>query len=338
LFNKLGDSHSMRFPAIFSSLRRPNFRTKIVNDTLEVFRIVDQDQAKNEGINLGDRIVSIQGKSVKQYLAETVSPMFPAQGFYYYNMIEDYFALSSTSDSLGIGILSKDKIIPATIQLNIESKPNNSTKLEKEKDTRSFYFLQPDIGYINLLDISKKDLAKAFDEMKNAKGIVIDLRNYPKFISDQDVAKFLYPERKTFLKPLFPLSKMPSIGDYEVKSTISKIIDPFKAGKENKDFYKGKIVLLVNRRTISKAEFIGMAIQQSPNCSTIGGRTAGAVMNVISYVFPDGVETIFTGACAFYPDGTVVQKNGLKIDEYVGESFFLEDDSFVNAALNRLRL
>ncbi len=338
LFNKLGDSHSIRFPAIFESLKFPNFRTKIVNDTLEVVRIVNQEQATNEKINLGDKIVSIQSKSVKEYLAETIAPLFPAQGSYYHNMVEDYFALSSTSDSLVIGVISKDKMIETVIRLSKESKPDNPSKLEKSVDTRPFYFLQPDIGYINLLEISKKDLAKAFEDMKTTKGIVIDLRNYPKFISDQDLARFLYPERKTFLEPLFPLPKTPSVGHYETKSMVSKIIDPFKAGKVNKDFYKGKIILFVNRRTISKAEFIGMAIQQAPNCITIGKRTAGAVMNVVSYVFPDGIETIFTGSCAFYPDGMAVQKNGLKIDEYVGDNYFMEDDSYIKAALNRLRL
>jgi len=72
--------------------------------------------------------------------------------------------------------------------------------------------------------------------------------------------------------------------------------------------------LLVDSKTQSKAEYIGMAIQSAPNCITIGEQTAGSVMNVVEFTMSDFTKIYFTGFGAFYPDGTEVQRKGLKID------------------------
>ena len=68
------------------------------------------------------------------------------------------------------------------------------------------------------------------------------------------------------------------------------------------------------------AEYYGMAIQQSPNCITIGEQTMGSVMNITSAMLPDKQEFYFTGTGAFYPNGECVQRKGLHIDYYIKES------------------
>ncbi|WGH77124.1 S41 family peptidase [Tenacibaculum tangerinum] len=91
-------------------------------------------------------------------------------------------------------------------------------------------------------------------------------------------------------------------------------------GKKNSNYFKGKIILLVNRQTGSMAEYFGMAIQQAPNCITIGEQTMGAVMNITSAILPDKQEFYFTGAGAFYPNGERVQRKGLHIDYFIKEN------------------
>jgi C-terminal processing protease CtpA/Prc len=112
---------------------------------------------------------------------------------------------------------------------------------------------------------------------------------------------------------------------------ISYILDPFESGSKNLKYYNKRIVLLVNGSTQSRMEFIGMAIQASPNCLTIGESTAGSVMNIATFIMPDGTQTNFTSLGAFYPDGTEVQKKGLKIDYFVNEttSNFTQDQYII---------
>ena len=71
---------------------------------------------------------------------------------------------------------------------------------------------------------------------------------------------------------------------------------------------------------MSMAEYFGMAIQQSPNCTTIGEQTAGAVMNITSAILPDNQEFYFTSMGAFYPNGEEAQRKGLYIDYHIKES------------------
>ncbi|MBL4668496.1 MAG: hypothetical protein JKY30_04465, partial [Flavobacteriales bacterium] len=193
------------------------------------------------------------------------------------------------------------------------------------------------IGYINLGSISKKELKTAFKKFTKTKGIIIDLRNYPKNISNSDIAKYLYPKRKKFIKVLFPIKGRPSHAKFE-KATLSFIKDPFTSGSKNSNYYKGKIVLLVNYFTQSKAEFIGMTIQASPNCVTVGEQTAGSVMNITTYNLPDGTAINFTCLGAFYPNGEGTQKKGLKIDHLINETTtnFL-DDPYMTYSIELIR-
>ena len=194
-------------------------------------------------------------------------------------------------------------------------------RIEKERQ-----LIDDNIGYINLKTISKEDIKKAFDEFSDTNGIIIDLRNYPKNISGNDIVKYTYPERKEFIKVLSPLGNSPSLASFG-KPSISVIIDPFKSGSKNSKYYNKKIILLVDQTTQSKAEYIGMAIQASPICITVGENTAGSVMNITIFKLPDGTEFRFTALGGFYPDGTGVQRKGLKIDHYVKEttSNFIHD-------------
>ena len=115
------------------------------------------------------------------------------------------------------------------------------------------------------------------------------------------------------------------------EAPLNFIKDPFMSGSRNSDYYKGEIILLVNHTTQSKAEYIGMAIQASPNCTTIGESTAGSVMNIATFTMPDQTNVNFTSLGAFYPDGTGAQRNGLKIDYQVHESTsdFIKDQYIV---------
>lgn len=112
----------------------------------------------------------------------------------------------------------------------------------------------------------------------------------------------------------------PAYGEYNFESPLKFIKDPFAAGKKNSKYYKGKIVLLVDRKTASKAEHMAMIIQQSPNCITVGEQTFGAVMNRNEVILMDKTTIDFTGMGAFYPNNLGVQIYGVKIDYEVKES------------------
>ena len=76
----------------------------------------------------------------------------------------------------------------------------------------------------------------------------------------------------------------------------------------------------MDRSTMSKAEWLAMAIQGAPNVTTIGEQTAGAPLNIWTYTLADGQTASFTGLGGFYPDGRGVQREGVALDHVITES------------------
>jgi C-terminal processing protease CtpA/Prc len=211
--------------------------------------------------------------------------------------------------------------------------------LEKKQQavTEHWKLLEAGIGYINLKSINKKELQKAFENLKDTHGIIIDLRNYPKYLQFYDVPKHILPKRTQFIKVLGPV--LPSYAAYDIKAPMRFLLNPFKVGRKNSNHYQGKIVLLVDASTGSNAEFIAMTIQSAPNCITMGSKTFGAVLNRNEVILTDNTTLDFTGMGAFYPDTDMeAQRNGLRIDIKIQPSTAsYEKDVFMEKARDFLR-
>lgn len=332
LIIQLNDSHSISLSkTIADSLfkYRAPIGIKNINDTLVVTRIFNKNLAKKDDLKLGDLIVEINGLDIKTLQKQKIKSKFSSSNDTYSKGFSGWLLLNK-EDSVKVRINRNDSVITKYIHLykTFENKDYSSLPLFSYK--KEWQLIDDNIGYINLKTISKEDIKNAFEAFSNTDGIIIDLRNYPKNIRGSDITKYTYPDRKEFIKVLSPLKDRPSLAGFG-KPSISLIIDPFKSGGKNSKYYNKKIILLVDQTTQSMAEFVGMAIQASPNCITVGENTAGSVMNIAIYKLPDGTEFRFTTMGAFYPDGTGVQRKGLKIDHYVNEttSNFAQDQYII---------
>lgn len=322
LIAQLNDSHSYHGSSeIFNTLLKykPPFAIKAINDSLLINAVINKTLANKDDIELGDIIVKINNKSISSCLNEKVAPILSVSNSTFLRRWSSWL-LFNDKDSINVDIIKKNGTqTNRYIHLYDTYKPEEPVYLEATKKDK-WFFIKPDVAYINLDQITKEELGLAFKQISNIKGLILDLRNYPKDIRTNDIAKYLYPKRKEFIKILAPIENNPSYGENDSESPLKLIMDPFKAGSNNPDYYKGKVILLVSKRTQSKAEFIGMEIQQSPNCVTIGEQTAGSVMNIVEYLMPDNTKVNFTSQGAFYPNGEGVQRNGLRIDHHIKES------------------
>jgi carboxyl-terminal processing protease len=321
LITKLNDSHSYYAPNIFSALfkYKPVFAVKNINDSLLISAVKNKTLAKKDDIELGDVIVKINNKSISSYLNEKVAPIISVSNSTFLRRWSGWL-FNNNKDSINVDVIKKNgnkinKYVHFYDNLKTEE-PVYLTTPKKDK----WLFIKPSIAYINLDEITSKELKVIYNQISNTEGLILDLRNYPKNIRNNDIAKYLYPKRKEFIKILAPIENNPSYDEYDGEAPLKIVMDPFKEGGNNPDYYKGKVILLVNKTTQSKAEWIGMAIQQSPNCVTIGEQTAGSVMNIVEYIMPDKTKVNFTGQGAFYPNGEGVQRKGLRIDHYIKES------------------
>lgn len=82
-------------------------------------------------------------------------------------------------------------------------------------------------------------------------------------------------------------------------------------GQSNQDYYKGKVVILINEITQSQAEYTAMALRTAPDATVIGSTTAGADGNVSEIILPGGLKTMISGIGIYYPDGKETQRVGI---------------------------
>ncbi|CAM1341834.1 S41 family peptidase [Tenacibaculum aestuarii] len=323
MFALLNDSHSYKTSTYFyESLFKysPPFGIKIINDSLLVTSIYNKTLAENNNIDLGEIIVKVNNQNIPDYIKTNFSKLISVSNETYLKHRLNRLILRNSSDSLKIHSLDKNgNLKEKKIKLFNSFKVDGYKTLIKTKKA-DWKKVSSKITYINLANINSKEFSKVLKENENDDGIILDLRNYPRNLKLKDFSKYLFPEKKEFIKILIPLDKAPSLGEYPASAPLKFISNPFEIGKNNSNYFKGKIILLVNRQTGSMAEYFGMAIQQSPNCITIGEQTMGAVMNITSAILPDKQEFYFTGIGAFYPNGDMVQRKGLHIDYYIKEN------------------
>lgn len=319
LFAALNDSHANYEESFLfkdSLQRKTVYGGKIVNDTLVITTLYNKKIAAKEGIEKGDYITKINGKTIDEFIKTEFSHRLSSSNeAYLKRILAPYYLLSGNFETLQIELIKPNKTIQNK-QINLYPAHKISFDTLKKKQqtiTEHWKLLEVGIGYINLKYINKKELQKAFENLKDTHGIIIDLRNYPKYLQFYDVPKHILPKRTQFIKVLGPV--LPSYAEYDIKAPMRFLLNPFKVGRKNSNHYKGKIVLLVDASTGSNAEFIAMTIQSSLNCITMGSQTFGAVLNRNEVILTDNTTLDFTGMGAFYPDtDTEAQRNGLRID------------------------
>ena len=161
---------------------------------------------------------------------------------------------------------------------------------------------EENIGYIYSGTIRTEYLPKMMESFKNTKGIVIDLRCYPSEFIVYSLSEYLMPGYTDFVKFTRPTLEYPGLFQWTPGTMV---------GRKNKEYYKGKIVILINEETQSQAEFTTMAFRVAPKSTVIGSTTSGADGNVSFLDLPGGVKTGISGIGVYYPDGRETQRVGI---------------------------
>jgi C-terminal processing protease CtpA/Prc len=134
------------------------------------------------------------------------------------------------------------------------------------------------------------------------KGVIVDMRCYPSDFMVFTFGGMLMPESRSFVK--FSIGNLEAPGQFTFGPEL-------KVGGANPDHYKGKVVVIVNEKTLSQSEYTTMAFSAGPNTTVIGSTTAAADGNVSPIALPGGIRTGISGIGVYYPDGRETQQIGI---------------------------
>jgi C-terminal processing protease CtpA/Prc len=311
LIARIHDTHANTWGAnkVLDSLKGkfyPPVKIKFLGEQPVISQVIFKEQALASNLEVGDIILTVGNKKISAIITETL-PDLPASNKP--TQLRDLAGLLLRSnDSISaITLLRNGKEIATTVLLVNSSRQKvlrYAYDFPYMKDS-SFFFIKPGIGYINLGTIKRTQVDSIFKALEKSAGLIIDNRQYPGDFPIYDIAGKLLPEKQDFTK--IPAGSLEYPGAFFVNPSLT-------AGKKNKDYYKGKLVILVNENTQSSAEFHTMAFRIAPSATVIGSTTAGADGNVSGFYLPGGIYTMFSGISILYPDGRETQRIGIVPD------------------------
>lgn len=173
-----------------------------------------------------------------------------------------------------------------------------------------FRVLANNVLYLDVTRLNSEELRKQMQGMNDYKGIIFDMRGYPKeWTCSNTIASFLYPHSKALFYYTY--------ADYWQPGIFRKNPAVELFGTENPDYYKGTTVVLVNGLAMSAAEHVATMIGNAPKGYVIGEPTCGTLGRVLYVPFVSGVATRITGQGVYWQDGTCTYPDGVKINQYV---------------------
>lgn len=270
-------------------------KVSFIQNEAVVTDFFDQEFGEKSGLRIGDVISKINNEPVDSIVLEKLK--YTSASNYPTQLRNIAYLLLRTNDTI-----LKIEIIRNGLSESREIKSYSKLNTAKYhlKDT-CFKLITPDIAYLNARNIEKEYLPLIMSEIKNTKGLIIDIR---RSLSDGawDLGEYLWPDSIAYAKLTKGNLLEPGTFIFE---------EPRKVGKKNTDYYKGKVIILVNSETQSAMETHAMVFSFAPKAKVIGSTTAGADGVVTWIDLPGGIRTTFTGTGLYYPDGRDVQRIGI---------------------------
>jgi C-terminal processing protease CtpA/Prc len=310
LIGEVQDTHANlwgggdKFRATKGSLVPP-VRVKFIENKLVVVDYFNPEMQEAIGLQLGDAITAINGRSIEDIVKEKI-PFYPASN-------KDARFRDIAIDILG----SSDPQIALSIQRNSQQLVIDMPLFERDslnlygwyrvdENAPSFKMLDNNIGYITLATIKQTDVPKIKKAFFNCTGIIIDIRNYPSAFMPFALGEFIAPKNTEFVR--FTRVNLNNPGQFIMGEPLSI------GGRNDSKLFKGAVVVLIDELSQSQAEYTAMAFRAAPNTTVVGSTTAGADGNISPILLPGGLRTMISGIGVFYPDGSPTQKVGIVPD------------------------
>jgi len=271
-------------------------------------KLVVQDfyntKLKNEtGLKLGDVITKINGNPVSD-LVKSKQSYYPASNQAYRLSRMSFDLLRSNATSLVLHYSRGNQETALTLKLYAPEKLSFGEYFNRIKKVIAFELLDNNIGYVDLSVVERSDINQIKTQFKDTKGIIVDLRNYPRYKDFQSIGSFFTSTTPSFAK--FTSINTNNPGEIAFAGTHDLHEDPIT--------YQGKLIVIVNEGSKSASEYYAMALQAGDNTTVIGSTTAGADGNVSTFYLPGNIQTGISGIGVYYPDGRQTQRVGVAID------------------------
>lgn len=342
--SKLKDSHAFSFykqlnykKDIFHGNYLAPFDFQIVDDHILVTHLIFPEICSKAQINIGDKITSINGKSIPQIIkekGELLSTSNNEKLVYVLSKYENNLIwpddlsqksievksgksnkrFSTKIDMVDISNKEKYDLIVTYLQDKIQKRENRKIV----DDDVAYFKINHTYQFINKVNNDKMDavMDSILVDASKKKAIVFDMRAYPDWggFVNHYIYKYFSPVENYFYKYYAPNLK--NIGTFFYLEDRAHYFPEIKDKKTYQ--YQGKVFILVNPESQSASEWYTMSLQNIfPQSLTIGQQSAGADGDLVKVNLPGDYLLEFTGNGIFYPDNSQTQQTGIRINELI---------------------
>lgn len=259
----------------------------------------NQELGEQTGLKQGDIITEIDGKRVEEIVQERVR-ITPASN--YPTQLRDISQDLLRTNAPTIDVVYTRNGHSETATLTTYGLRDINPYVRRQPES-SFSVLDGNIAYLYPALLPQGGFnEQLWNKMKETKGMIVDLRCYPTDFIVFSLGSQLVPRATSFVKF--------SRGSITIPGLFT-MTEELPVGQDNPNYYKGKVVILINENTQSQAEYTTMALRVAPDAVVVGSTTAGADGNVSEFTLPGGLRSMISGIGVYYPDGSETQRVGI---------------------------
>ena len=256
----------------------------------------------NTGLAVGDVLLSLDGVPVETLVEEWLP---------YYSGSNRTARLAELALAMTRGPCTMASVLvergDARLEVNVRRLPRDDLRPPPhDRPGEAFQRLSEDVAYLKLSGVEAAEAARYVEEAEGTRGLVIDIRNYPREFVVFALGQHLAREPTPFAAFTVPDAANPGAFRW----------DFVPAHEPAPPHYEGKVVILVDEATISQAEYTAMAFRVAPDAVVVGSTTRAADGNVSTFALPGGLRTSISGLGVFYPDRRPTQRVGIVPDVY----------------------
>jgi C-terminal processing protease CtpA/Prc len=283
----------------------PPFLARMIEGVPVITEIIDAEAAG--GIEVGDVITTLDGEPVATAMARRRPYVAGSHEVaLQYRLIAK--VLSGANDSrLRLELRGKQGQVK---QVEITRSFANDAKLDQRTSARSPYRrIEPDIGYVDLTVIVPAQVDAMFEELRDTRALIFDLRGYPKGTA-WSIAPRINRHQGVTYGAMFQRTLVSGLMDEDTHRSRFQFMQPVPETDAWR--YQGEIFVLIDERAISQSEHTALFFEATAGARFIGSNTRGANGDITTMLLPGGVTVMFTGHDVRHADGRQLQRIGIE--------------------------
>lgn len=336
------------------------FDYTLIGDRILITSTIADQQCQQAGIAKGDQITAIDGQSVTNRVNELASLLSASNRNhlqYQLSLYRNYLLIPSSNPTIRLTLNRQGTTLQASLPL-VQLKDTNALRqLNRYFSRRSniptagtgLAYADSGIVYYHIYDVFRliepiadekvfTHLDSLFARTAQSRGIIFDMRDYP------DWGGFVYQVYRYFGQDSARYARYYTVnkanaGTYRYLDQQEVYYVPGIVPERKS--YTGKVVIIVDPYTRSMGEWNTMVLQTLfPNSITIGEKSSGGDGDRKLINLPGNYQFPFTGNAIFYPDGTVAQRKGVRIDQPMERKvadILDEKDGFLQKAIELIK-